>query len=125
MTKNNTNEMFANFPDVVDVSGLRTMLGGIGEQKAYELVRKGSIKAIKIGKLYRHTKNKYYCFFDTKYCLNLERSFFTMYNITAYLTIKNKTFYTVLTYYVEGQRKLKWISTGIKENESKKNSNKR
>ena len=31
--------MFANFPDVVDVSGLRTMLGGIGEQKAYELVK--------------------------------------------------------------------------------------
>ena len=56
MVKNNTNEMFANFPDVVDVSGLRTMLGGIGEQKAYELVRKGTIKAIKIGKLYRIPK---------------------------------------------------------------------
>lgn len=56
MAKNNTNEMFANFPDVVDVSGLRTMLGGIGEQKAYELVRKGTIKAIKIGKLYRIPK---------------------------------------------------------------------
>lgn len=56
MTKNNTNGMFANFPDVVDVSGLRTMLGGIGEQKAYELVRKGTIKAIKIGKLYRIPK---------------------------------------------------------------------
>ena len=56
MTNNNTNEMFANFPDVVDVSGLRTMLGGIGEQKAYELVRKGTIKAIKIGKLYRIPK---------------------------------------------------------------------
>lgn len=56
MTKNNTNEMFANFPDVVDVSGLRAMLGGIGEQKAYELVRKGAIKAIKIGKLYRIPK---------------------------------------------------------------------
>lgn len=56
MTKNNTNEMFANFPDVVDVSGLRTMLGGIGEHKAYELVRKGTIKAIKIGKLYRIPK---------------------------------------------------------------------
>lgn len=56
MTKNNTNEMFANFPDVVDVSGLRTMLGGIGEQKEYELVRKGTIKAIKIGKLYRIPK---------------------------------------------------------------------
>ena len=56
MAKNNTNEMFANFPDVVDVSGLRTMLGEIGEQKAYELVRKGTIKAIKIGKLYRIPK---------------------------------------------------------------------
>ena len=56
MTKNNKNEMFANFPDVVDVSGLRAMLGGIGEQKAYELVRKGTIKAIKIGKLYRIPK---------------------------------------------------------------------
>ena len=56
MAKNNTNEMFANFPDVVDVSGLRKMLGGIGEQKAYELVRKGTIKAIKIGKLYRIPK---------------------------------------------------------------------
>lgn len=43
-----------------------------------------------------------------------------MYNITAYLTIKNKTFYTVLTYYVDGERKLKWVSTGIKEHESKK-----
>lgn len=56
MTKNNTNEMFANFPDVVDISGLRTMLGGIGEQKAYELVRKGTIKAIKIGKLLEYQK---------------------------------------------------------------------
>ena len=32
------------------------MLGGIGEQKAYELVRKGTIKAVKIGKLYRIPK---------------------------------------------------------------------
>ena len=63
MTKNNTNEMFANFPDVVDVSGLRTMLGGIGEQKAYELVRKGTIKAIKIGKLYRLPKINVIAFF--------------------------------------------------------------
>lgn len=56
MQNNNTNEMFANYPDVVDVSGLRTMLGGIGQQKAYELVRKGTIKAIKVGKLYRIPK---------------------------------------------------------------------
>ena len=48
-----------------------------------------------------------------------------MYNITAYLTIKIKTFYTVLTYYVDGIRKLKWVSTGIKENESKKKAEKK
>jgi len=48
-----------------------------------------------------------------------------MYNITAYLTIKNKTFYTLLTYYVEGSRKLKWVSTGIKEYESKKKAEKK
>lgn len=41
-----------------------------------------------------------------------------MYDITAYLTIKNKTFYTVLTYYLDGIRKMKWVSTGFKENES-------
>lgn len=48
-----------------------------------------------------------------------------MYNITAYLTIKNKTFYTVLTNGVDGIRKLKWVSTGIKENESKKKAEKK
>ncbi len=56
MQNNNTNEMFADYPDVVDVSGLQSMLGEIGQQKAYELVRKGTIKAIKIGKLYRIPK---------------------------------------------------------------------
>ena len=48
-----------------------------------------------------------------------------MYDITAYLTIKNKTFYTVLTNGVDGIRKLKWVSTGIKENESKKKAEKK
>lgn len=56
MSNNNTNEMFSNYPDVVDVSGLQSMLVGIGKQTAYELVRKGTIKAIKIGKLYRIPK---------------------------------------------------------------------
>lgn len=53
---NYTQEMFANYPDVVDVSRLRSMLGNIGKQTAYELVRKGTIKAIKVGKLYRIPK---------------------------------------------------------------------
>ena len=48
-----------------------------------------------------------------------------MYNITAYLTIKNKTYYAVLTYYVDGIRKMKWIPTGFKENESKKKAEKK
>lgn len=56
MSNNNTNEMFSNYPDVVDVSGLQSMLGGISKQTAYELVHKGTIKAIKIGKLYRIPK---------------------------------------------------------------------
>ena len=53
---NYTQEMFADYPDVVDVSGLRAMLGNIGRQTAYELVWKGTIKAIKVGKLYRIPK---------------------------------------------------------------------
>ena len=57
MQNNNyTQEMFADYPDVVDVSGLRAMLGNIGRQTAYELLRKGTIKAIKVGKLYRIPK---------------------------------------------------------------------
>ncbi|MBO5348940.1 MAG: helix-turn-helix domain-containing protein [Clostridia bacterium] len=57
MENNNyTREMFADYPDVVDVSGLQSMLGNIGKQTAYELVRKGTIKAIKVGKLYRIPK---------------------------------------------------------------------
>ena len=57
MQNNNyTQEMFADYPDVVDVSGLQSMLGNIGKQKAYGLVREGTIKAIKVGKLYRIPK---------------------------------------------------------------------
>ena len=57
MQNNNyTQEIFVDYPDVVDVSGLQSMLGNIGRQTAYELVRKGTIKAIKVGKLYRIPK---------------------------------------------------------------------
>ena len=57
MQNNNyTQEMFADYLDIVDVSGLQSMLGNIGKQTAYELVRKGTIKAIKVGKLYRIPK---------------------------------------------------------------------
>lgn len=48
-----------------------------------------------------------------------------MYNINSYLSIKNKTFYCVITYYVNGKRKIKWISTDIKETASRKKAEKR
>lgn len=51
-----TQEMFANYPDVVDVSGLQSMLGNIGKQTACKLVQQGIIKSIKVGKLYRIPK---------------------------------------------------------------------
>lgn len=64
MQNNNyTQEMFVDYPDVVDVSELQSMLGNIGKQTAYELVRKGTIKAIKVGKLYRLPKINVIAFF--------------------------------------------------------------
>ena len=64
MQNNNyTQEMFVDYPDVVDVSELQSMLGNIGKQTAYELVRKGTIKAIKVGKLYRILKINVIAFF--------------------------------------------------------------
>ena len=65
MKNNNTQEMFANYPDVVDVSGLQSMLGNIGKQ--YELVREGTIKAIKVGKLYRIPKINVIAFLTHKF----------------------------------------------------------
>ena len=53
---NYTQEMFADYPDVVDVSGLQSMLGNIGKQTAYKLVQQCIIKSIKVGKLYRIPK---------------------------------------------------------------------
>ena len=48
--------MFANYPDVVDVPQLQTMLGGIGKQSTYKLLKNSAIKSIKIGKIYRIPK---------------------------------------------------------------------
>ncbi len=41
--------MFENYPDVVSVTQLCEMLN-IGKDKAYELLRNGTIKSIKVGK---------------------------------------------------------------------------
>ena len=56
MQNNNyTQEMFADYPDVVDVSGLQSMLGNIGRQTAYELVQQYG-QTVLLLNLYLHPK---------------------------------------------------------------------
>lgn len=43
------NELFNNYPDVVEVSDLQTMLN-IGRNSAYSLIRDNKIKHFKVGK---------------------------------------------------------------------------
>lgn len=51
----NTNEnnpaMFAEYPDVVDIDDLQRMLR-IGRSSAYDILQKGLIKTVRIGKRY-------------------------------------------------------------------------
>lgn len=49
------NVLFKDYPDVVNVSQLQEMLN-IKRTKAYELLRSGEIKAIKVGKDYKISK---------------------------------------------------------------------
>lgn len=48
--------IFANYPDVVTVEQLCTMLGGIGKKTAYELLHSGTIRYLKIGKSFKIPK---------------------------------------------------------------------
>jgi excisionase family DNA binding protein len=41
--------MFSHYPDIMSVNDLRSALG-IGRTKAYELIKSGEIKSIKVGK---------------------------------------------------------------------------
>ena len=45
------NELFSEYPDVVDINELQTMLR-VGRSTAYEMLKNGTIKTIKIGKRY-------------------------------------------------------------------------
>lgn len=44
--------MFSDYPDVVSISELQSMLR-ISRNTAYELVRSGKIRSVKIGRTYR------------------------------------------------------------------------
>ena len=49
MTAQRKERIFADYPDVVTVSQMCAMLGNIGKRTAYELLKSGEIRYIKIG----------------------------------------------------------------------------
>ena len=49
-------EMFAEYPDVVDVEQLCKMLGGISRKLAYRLLASGELRCVRIGRSYRIPK---------------------------------------------------------------------
>lgn len=55
--KENYSLMFTNYPDIVDISQMRKMLGNIGITLAYKLLKQNRIKSIKIGREYRIPKS--------------------------------------------------------------------
>lgn len=59
MTKTELSElykiMFSDYPEIVSVAQMQTMLG-ISRHAAYDLVREGSIPAVKIGTSFRILK---------------------------------------------------------------------
>lgn len=55
--KENYSLMFTSYPDVVDITQMRKMLGGIGVTLAYKLVKERKIKSIKIGREYKIPKS--------------------------------------------------------------------
>lgn len=55
--KENYSLLFTNYPDIVDISQMRKMLGNIGITLAYKLLKEKRIKSIKIGREYRIPKS--------------------------------------------------------------------
>ena len=48
--------MFLNFPDVVGVTELCEMLGGVSKKLAYQMLRQNKIEHLKIGRTYKIPK---------------------------------------------------------------------
>lgn len=53
-----TEDIFDEYPDVVNFEQLREMLGNIGETLAYKLLRSNAIESFKCGRNYRILKSK-------------------------------------------------------------------
>lgn len=49
-------EMFNDYPDVVEVDDLRKMLGGISKKLAYRLLTEKEIRSVRVGRAYKIPK---------------------------------------------------------------------
>lgn len=49
-------QMFENYPDVVEVDDLRVMLGGISKKLAYRLLADREIRSVRVGRTYKIPK---------------------------------------------------------------------
>lgn len=49
-------KLFDDYPDVVNITQMCAVLGGIGKKTAYELLKSGSIRYVKIGKSFKIPK---------------------------------------------------------------------
>ena len=55
--RENYSLMFTAYPDIVDITQMRKMLGGIGVTLAYKLLKQRKIKSLKIGREYKIPKS--------------------------------------------------------------------
>lgn len=55
--RENYSLMFTTCPDIVDITQMRKMLGGIGVTLAYKLLKQRKIKSLKIGREYKIPKS--------------------------------------------------------------------
>ena len=55
--RENYSLMFTTYPDIVDITQMRKMLGGIGVTLAYKLLKQRKIKSLKIGRDYNIPKS--------------------------------------------------------------------
>ena len=55
--RENYSLMFTTYPDIVDITQMRKMLGGIGVTLAYKLLKQRKIKSLKIGREYKIPKS--------------------------------------------------------------------
>ena len=60
--------MFKNYPDVVNVTELQIMLGGISKKLAYHLLQNHIIKSVKIGREYKIAKADVILYLTEKNC---------------------------------------------------------